>query len=231
MRRFLSIGLPIIAAMLVVAGGYMGLFVAPAERMMGDVYRIIFVHVPIAMMSLLAPTVTCFASLAYLLKTSQRADAIAEASAEVCVVFSTLCLITGSIWGKPTWGVWWTWDPRLTSVAILWISFVGYMALRRVVDDPEKRATWGAVAAIIISVDVPIVYFSVKWWNSLHQLQSNPNTVDSSMAVPLRLNITAFFVAFLALLYARYRVARKQQARELAAPVSQATPMLRRVPS
>jgi heme exporter protein C len=229
MRKLLAIGLPIIAATLVAAGAYMGLFVAPSERMMGDVYRIIFVHVPIAMMALLAPTVTCFASLFYLLKSSPRADALAEASAEVCVVFATLCLITGSIWGRPTWGVWWTWDPRLTSVAILWISFVGYLALRRVVEDPEKRATWGAVAAIIMSVDVPIVYFSVKWWNSLHQLQSNPNTVDPRMAGPLRLNITAFFVTFLALLYARYRVARGAQARELAAPTAEAGPMLRRV--
>ena len=229
MRKFLGLWLPLIAAALVVTGAYVGLAVAPTERMMGDVYRIMFVHVPIAMMALLAPTVTCFASLFYLLKSSQRADAIAEASAEVCVLFATLCLITGSIWGRPTWGVWWTWDPRLTSVAILWISFVGYMALRRVVDDPDKRATWGAVAAIIISVDVPIVYFSVKWWNSLHQLQSNPNTVDPRMVVPLRINITAFFVTLMALMYARYRVARNEQARQLATPVAAATPVLRRV--
>jgi heme exporter protein C len=209
----------------------MGLFVAPADRMMGDVYRIIFVHMPIAMMALLAPTVTCFASLFYLLKSSPRADALAEASAEVCIVFCSLCLITGSIWGRPTWGVWWSWDPRLTSVAILWISFIGYMALRRVVDDSDKRATWAAVVAIIISVDVPIVYFSVKWWNSLHQLQSNPNTMDPQMYWPLRANLTAFFVAFLAFLYARYRIAMTTYARELATPVSEAGPMLRRVTS
>lgn len=231
MRKILSFGLPALALVLLAAGAYMGLVVAPTERMMGDVYRIMFVHVPIAMMSLLAPTVTCFASLFYLLKTSQRADALAEASAEVCVILSTLCLVTGSIWGRPTWGVWWTWDPRLTSVAILWISFVGYMALRRVVDDPDKRATWGAVTAIIISVDVPIVYFSVKWWNSLHQLQSNPETVAPEIRGPLRLNITAFFVAFLAFLYARYRIARATQGRELAQPIAESSPILRRVTS
>ncbi|MBC7792758.1 MAG: cytochrome c biogenesis protein CcsA [Clostridia bacterium] len=218
MRRVLNIGLPLLALVLVAIGGYWGLVLAPTERMMGDVYRIMFVHVPSAMMALLAPTVTCFASLTYLLKSSKRADALAEASAEACVVLATLCLATGSIWGKPTWGVWWTWDPRLTSVAILWIAFIGYFALRKFVDDAERRATWSAVTAIIISVDVPITYFSVKWWNSLHQMQSNPNTVSADIAAPLRLNITAYFVTFLAILWTRYRIARDEQAREPSAP-------------
>jgi heme exporter protein C len=230
MKRALNIGLPVAALVLVVLGAYQGLVVAPAERMMGDVYRIMFVHVPTAMMALLAPTVVCFASLAYLLRSTRGTDAFAEAAAEVSVLFSTLCLVTGSIFGRPTWGVWWTWDPRLTSVAILWIAFIGYLALRRFVDDPEKRATWSAVTAIIISVDVPIVYFSVKWWNSLHQMQSNPNTVDPSMVGPLRLNITAYFVVFLALLWTRYRVGVAKAEREhLAPPTGDAGPVLKRV--
>lgn len=229
MRRALNIGLPLVAFVLIAIGGYWGLVRAPTERMMGDVYRIMFVHVPCAMMALLAPTITCFASLAYLLKSSKAADALAEASAEACVVLATLCLATGSIWGKPTWGVWWTWDPRLTSVAILWIAFIGYFALRRFVDDPERRATWSAVTGIIIAIDVPIVYFSVKWWNSLHQLQSNPSTVSPDIAAPLRMNITAYFVAFLAILWTRYRIARATQDREATAlPHAEPSPVLRR---
>ena len=227
MRRALNIGLPLLALVLIAVGGYWGLVKAPTERMMGDVYRIMFVHVPCAMMSLLAPTVTCFASLAYLVKSSKAADALAEASAEACIVLASLCLATGSIWGKPTWGVWWTWDPRLTSVAILWIAFIGYFALRKFVDDPERRATWSAVTAIIIAIDVPIVYFSVKWWNSLHQLQSNPSTVSPDIAAPLRMNITAYFVAFIAIVWTRYRIARAAQDREDVAP-PEASPVLRR---
>lgn len=230
MRRAVNIGLPLLALVLVALGAYQGLVVAPTERMMGDVYRIMYVHVPTAMMALLAPTIVCFASLAYLLKSSRAIDAFAEASAEVSVLFSTLCLVTGSIFGRPTWGVWWTWDPRLTSVAILWIAFIGYLALRRVVDDPDKRATWSAVTAIIISVDVPIVYFSVKWWNSLHQMQSNPNTVAPEIVSPLRLNITAYFVVFLALLWTRYRIGRAEAERDAAAPPpGEAQPVLKRV--
>lgn len=227
MKRVLNIGLPLLALVLVAFGAYEGLVVAPTERMMGEVYRIMYVHVPTAMMSLLAPTIVCFASLAYLLKSSRQADALAEAGAEVSVLFATLCLVTGSIFGRPTWGVWWTWDPRLTSVAILWIAFIGYLALRRFVDDPEKRATWSAVTAIIISVDVPIVYFSVKWWNSLHQMQSNPNTVAPEIAAPLRLNITAYFVVFIALLWTRYRIGLARDQRENALPKTEAQPVLR----
>ncbi len=227
MKRALNIGLPIVALVLVVWGAYQGLAVAPAERMMGEVYRIMYVHVPTAMMSLLAPTVVCIASLAYLMKSTRAADALAEAGAEVSVLFSTLCLVTGSIFGRPTWGVWWTWDPRLTSVAILWIAFIGYLALRRFVDDPDKRATWSAVTAIIISVDVPIVYFSVKWWNSLHQMQSNPSTVDPRMAGPLRINITAWFLVFLALLWTRYRIGRAEQDREQSTPTGEPKAVLR----
>ncbi len=230
MKRVLNIGLPVLALVLVAFGAYHGLVIAPTERMMGEVYRIMYVHVPTAMMALLAPTVVCIASLVYLLKSSRQADALAEAGAEVSVLFATLCLVTGSIFGRPTWGVWWTWDPRLTSVAILWIAFIGYLALRRFVDDAEKRATWSAVTAIIISVDVPIVYFSVKWWNSLHQMQSNPNTVDPRMAAPLRLNIAAYFVVFLALLWTRYRIGRARDERENAVPQTEAQPVLRMSP-
>ena len=191
------------------AGALWGLYIAPPERMMGDVYRIMYVHVPSAWLCLVAYTVTFAASVAYLWRGDARFDAVAEASTEIGIVFNGLLLATGAIWGKPTWGVWWTWDPRLTTAAILWFAFLGYTALRRLVEDPTQRAVWSGVLAIIIFADVPIVWFSVKWWNSLHQLQSSPATVAAPMVVALRLNAFAYLALYLALMGPRYRLARR----------------------
>ena len=114
---------------------------------------------------------------------------------EVGVVLSTLLCIQGAIWAKPTWGVWWDWDPRLTTTAVMVFAFAGILALRHFVDDPGKRAAWSAVACIVAFADVPIVYFSVRWWNSLHQVQSSPDTVSAAFHWPLRIN--AFGILFL----------------------------------
>ncbi len=224
MSSALRYGLPIAAGLMLGLAGYLGLVWAPPEAMMGEVYRIIYVHVPSAMMAMLAFTICFVASVVYLLRGSRAADALAEASAEVGVLFATLLLISGSIWGRPTWGVYWTWDPRLTTAAIMWLAFSGYLALRRFVDVPEKRATWAAVVAIIISVDVPIVYFSVRWWNSLHQLQSSPSTVDGPMVVALRVALTAFFLTLMTFLRVRYGIARRRLERELLPPPELAAP-------
>lgn len=196
-------------------GSYLGLWVAPPERMMGDVYRIMFVHVPSAWMALICFTLTFGASITYLWRASERADHLAEASAEVGVFFTALLLCTGSIWGRPTWGVWWTWDPRLTTAAIMFFAFAGYLALRQMVDNSERRAAWSAVVAIIAYVDIPIVWYSVKWWNSLHQLQSSPKTVDSSMVLPLRICAFAFLALCIWLIRQRCHIARMQRMLEL----------------
>ena len=224
MKHFLDRGLPALALLLLAAGGYYGLVIAPPDRMMGDVYRIMYVHVPSAWMSLIAFTVTFAASLVYLLKNIRQADAVAEASAEVGVVFNTLLLITGAIWGRPTWGVWWTWDPRLTTAAIMLFAFSGYLALRRFVDDTEQRATWAAVVAVIIFADIPIVWFSVKWWNSLHQLQSSPSTVAAPMVLALRLNAFAFLFIYMWFVRLRYGLARLRQQAEEQAPTASEIP-------
>jgi len=113
----------------------------------------------------------------------------------------------GSIWAKPTWGVWWDWDPRLTTTTVLVFAFGGILALREFVDDPVKRATWSAVAAIIAYVDVPIVYFSVKWWNSLHQTQSSPETVSRAFHWPLRINAFGMLFLMCGLISLRARLA------------------------
>ncbi len=143
---------------------------------------------------------------------------MAEASAEVGLFFGAVGLVLGSIWGKPTWGVYWSWDPRLTSEAILLVAYAGYLALRRFVDDAERRAVWSAVVGIIIAVDIPIIWFSVRWWRSLHQMQSSPSTVDPDMARALRWNAFAFLFLWLVFLVTRYLIARARTAREVAPP-------------
>ena len=209
---------PVLAMGLLFIGHYRGLFVAPQERMMGDVYRIIYAHVPAAWICLIAYTLTFFASVFYLLRSKIGADIFAEASAEVGVVFNAILLITGSIWGKPTWGVWWTWDPRLTTAAIMFFAFLGYLALRRFITDPDRRATWGSIVAILAFIDLPLVWYSVKWWNSLHQLQSTPQTVDAAMVTPLRISAFAFLFIYIWMTHTRYQIGKNRLEREMQQP-------------
>lgn len=197
-------------------GTWHGLVVAPPDIYMGDVQRIMYVHVPTAWAALLTLTFAFFVAIGWLVRGTWRWDALQEASIEVGVVLGALLLAQGSIWARPTWGVWWDWDPRLTTSAVLVLAFAGILALRSFVDDPRRRATWTAVAAIVAYVDVPIVYFSVRWWRSLHQVQSSPDTVDKPMVLALRIN--AFALLFLAtwLVARRYRLARARNRAELA---------------
>ena len=203
---------------LLAAGSYWGLFVAPKETYMGDVQRIMYVHVPTAWNAMLAFTFAFACAIASLVRGGYRWDARLEAAMEVGVVLASLLCLQGAIWAKPTWGVWWDWDPRLTTTAVMVFAYSGIIALRGFVDDPNRRAVWSAVAAIIAFVDVPIVYFSVKWWNSLHQMQSSPETVSRAFHWPLRVN--AFGVLFLmcGLIALRTRVASMRLERELAPP-------------
>ncbi|HEY1904798.1 MAG TPA: cytochrome c biogenesis protein CcsA [Myxococcaceae bacterium] len=227
MRRGLEIAAVVAIACIFAYAAWVGLVWAPPDREMGDVQRIMYAHVPMVQMMLLAGTINFVASILYLFRASWKTDALAEASAELALVFGAIGTTLGSIWGRPTWGVYWAWDPRLTTVAILLVAYAGYMALRRFVDDPERRAVWAAVTAIIIAVDVPIIYFSVKWWKSLHQVQSNPRTVDPQMVHALRWNISAFFLVFIAFLVARYRIALAARMRETTVP--EASPSARQV--
>jgi heme exporter protein C len=204
---------------LLLAGSYWGLAYAPRETYMGDVQRIMYVHVPTAWNAMLAFTFAFVCALASLLRGGYKWDTRLEAAMEVGVVLAILLCIQGAIWAKPTWGVWWDWDPRLTTTAVMVIAFAGILALRRFVDDPARRAVLSAVATIVAFVDVPIVYFSVKWWNSLHQLQSSPETVSRAFHWPLRIN--AFGILFLmsGLIALRARVAALRLVSELAPPL------------
>jgi heme exporter protein C len=134
------------------------------------------------------------------------------------LVFGTVGGLLGAIWGRPTWGGYWTWDPRLTTAAILLVAYMGYMALRRFVEDPEKRAVWSSVVGIIAAVDLPIIWFSVKWWRSLHQVQSSPKTVDPAMQLPLRISAYAFLTIAIVFILHRYRIALAERNAEVALP-------------
>jgi heme exporter protein C len=205
--------------LLLVVGSYLGLFRAPAEAYMGDVQRIMYVHVPTAWNAMLAFTWAFACALLFLWKGRFEWDSRLEAAVEVGVVLAALLCMQGSIWAKPAWGVWWDWDPRLTTMAVLLFAFIGILALRRFVDDPVRRAVWSSVATIVAYVDVPIVYFSVKWWNSLHQVQSSPATVSPEFYLPLRLN--AFGVLFLmaGMMTLRTRLAALRLEEEMAPPL------------
>ena len=184
-----------LAIVLITAGHGIGLFLAPEEGMMRDVGRILYVHVPTAWVAMLTYLVAFVFAILSMWTGDFKWDGRLHATIEVGVVLNILLTIQGSIWAKPTWGVWWSWDPRLTTTAIMVISFLGVLLLRASIRDAGKRMTATGIGAILAFVSVPIVYLSVKWWNSLHQDLSNPDTVSSTMVFPLR--IAAFGMLFL----------------------------------
>ena len=198
--------------LLFIVGCYIGLFVAPAERHMGEVQRIMYVHVPTAWNALLCFTCAFIAAIGSLWTGRERWDATLVGAAEAGVVLNGLLLIQGSLWGRATWGVWWDWDVRLTTSLVLLLLFIGVLSLRSFAAGSERRASLTAVAAIVAYVDVPLVYFCVRWWRSLHQIQSSPATVDPAMVLPLRVN--AFGLMFAAIWFivrrARLELARRR---------------------
>lgn len=212
-----------LALVTLVSGQAIGFATSDPDRDMGHLQKIMYVHVPAAWASFIAFFIVFWASLTVLIKRSEKADLLNAAAAEAGAVMTGLTLVLGSIWGKPTWGVWWTWDARLTSTAVLFLVFVGFLALRALTDDPERRARWSAAVGILGALNVPVVYMSVKWWRTLHQLQSSPATVDGDYVLGLRWNAFAFLFALSAFIVLRYRTAlfalaaeRRAEARALA---------------
>jgi heme exporter protein C len=210
---FLALGVA-----LLLFGSYWGLFLAPREKFMGDVQRIMYVHVPTAWNWMLAVLFSLWCAIAFLFKNDSKWDTRLEGGLEVGTLLAFLLCCQGAIWAKPTWGVWWDWDPRLTTTAVLLFAFLGILALRNFVDDPVKRAIWSSVATIIAAVDLPIVYMSVKWWNSLHQQQSTPQTVSSAFHLPLRVNAFGVLFLMIGFITLRSRIAGYRLRQELAAP-------------
>ena len=186
---------------------WLGLWVTPPSQVMHNLVRLVYIHPPIAWVALyLAFGVLGVASLLWLWPRTRSLawDRAAAAAAEVGVVFTALTLVTGSIWGRPTWGVWWAWDARLTSTALLLVLLLGYLALRRVPSDSDTRARRSAVAALVAVVDVPIVYFSVNWWHTLHE---NTNVdIHGLMAFTMVLGFVSFTLAFVWMLATALRI-------------------------
>ena len=200
------IGIAALALLLV--GSFVGLFVVPADSMQGDIQRLMYVHVPAAWLAFLSFFVVFLMSVLYLIHRDLRCDRVAQSSAEIGVVFTVLTLALGSMWGKPTWGVWWTWDPRLTTTAIMLAIYVGYLAIRSFAEDPDKRARWAAIVGIIGFANVPIVYLSVIWWRTLHQPPSSPRSVSPEILWTLMFNLAAFTLVYIYLMMRRIRLAK-----------------------
>jgi heme exporter protein C len=167
------------------AGLYLGFFVAPTDAQQGESYRIIFIHVPAAWMSMFLYVVMAFWGAMGLAFNTRLSGMMASAIAPTGALFTFIALWSGSFWGKPTWGTWWVWDARLTSELILLFLYFGFMALQAAIDDPRRADKAGALLALVGVVNIPIIYFSVKWWNTLHQGASVSLTKAPSMAATM----------------------------------------------
>lgn len=179
---------------------------SPPDALMGEVQKLMYVHVPAAWNAFISFFIVFISSIFYLIRKKIFWDHLAASSAEVGCVLTALTLSLGSIWGRPTWGVWWTWDARLTTTAILLFLYLGFLGIRSFVEDREKRARLSAPLGILIFLNVPIVYMSVRWWRTLHQVQSSPQTVDPTMVLSLRLNALAFLFIISFFIYYRFRL-------------------------
>ena len=178
---------------LMVAALYMVFIYVPTDKYTGIVQRIFYFHVPVAWVAFLAFFITFIFSIFYLWKREVKWDAIACASAEIGVIFTTLVLITGPIWAKPVWGIWWTWDARLTTSLVLWLIYVAYLLVRSFATEPERGARFGAVIGIVGFIDVPIVFLTVNLWRTQH-----PTTIifENGLATPMLMTLLVCIIAF-----------------------------------
>jgi heme exporter protein C len=204
-----------LAVLGVAAGLVAGFGYAPREEIQGNVQRIMYLHVPSVLTAYLAFGLVLLGSAAYLATRRAGWDRLAASAAEIGVVFTAVTIVSGSIWGRPTWGVWWTWDARLTSTAVLLLVYVGYLLLRAMVDEPEVRARYAAVVGIVGAANIPIVHFSVYWWRALHQpaamLGPGSAPMPGWMKVVVLVNWVAFTLLFAYFLARRLEIARLEE--------------------
>lgn len=204
-----------VAAIAGVGGALVAALLVPREQTQGDLARLLFVHVPSIWVAYLAFTVTLVTSALYLWKRDLRWDRLAASSAEVGVFFTGATILLGMIWGKPTWGVWWTWDARLVLTAVLFFVYLGYLALRRAIIDPVARARRSAFFGVLAIVQIPIVHFSVVWWRTLHQQPSLVRPGALQLDPPFRAaflaSIVAFTFVYVALVMRRIELARLEE--------------------
>ncbi|MEI6738269.1 MAG: heme ABC transporter permease CcmC, partial [Pseudomonadota bacterium] len=184
-----------LAFLLCITGLYLGLFVTPEDYQQGEVYRIIFIHVPTALMGMYIFLVMAFWGAMALIYQTRLSSMMIEALAPTGAVFTALALWTGALWGKPTWGTYWSWDARMTSTLILLFLYVGYIALVNAIDDKKRADKAGALLVLVGSVNVPIIYFSVQWWNTLHQGASVSVSGGNKMAATMLLAMLVMTLA------------------------------------
>lgn len=214
-RRFMKLATVLspwlagVTLVLAAAGLYLGLFASPADYQQGETVRIMYVHVPAAWMALFCYVGLAVSAAVGLIWKHPVADVAARATAPIGACFTFLALLTGSLWGKPMWGAWWVWDARLTSVLVLFFLYLGYMALNSAFDDPQRGSKASAILAMVGLVNVPIIKFSVDWWNTLHQpasiVRMDGPTIHPDMLWPLFLMIGAFTTYYLWVLMLRMR--------------------------
>lgn len=198
-----------LTVVLLAIGLYLALFVAPPDYQQGESVRIMYIHVPAAWMSMFIYVVMAGAGAAGLVWNTKLAEVAARGCAPIGASFTLLALATGSLWGKPMWGTWWAWDARITSELILLFLYVGFMALQAAIDDPKRAARAAAILALVGVVNIPIIYFSVEWWNTLHQPASvgrvGGPAIHPSLLVPLLVMALAFKAYFVTVLLMRMR--------------------------
>jgi heme exporter protein C len=198
-----------VTVVLMIVGLYLSLIASPTDYQQGDTVRIMYIHVPTAWMSLFVYSNMAIAAAVGLVWKHPLADLFTKAAAPIGAGFTALCLITGSLWGEPMWGTWWVWDARLTSVLILFFLYLGYMALVNAFDDPTRGAKAGAILVLVGVVNVPIIKFSVDWWNTLHQpasvVRMGGPSIDPSMLWPLLIMGFAFTAYFVTVVLLRVR--------------------------
>jgi len=213
--RFLALAervlpwLAVAAALALVVGLYLAWFVAPDDYQQGATVKIMFIHVPAAWLAMLGWSVMSLSALGTLVWRHPLADVTAKSAAPLGAAFTLMCLVTGSLWGRPMWGAYWVWDARLTSVLVLLLMYLGVLALWRAVDDPSRAARLAAILTLVGALNLPIIKFSVDWWNTLHQPASvfrlGGPTIHPSILLPLLAMALAFTLLFVTLLFAAMR--------------------------
>ena len=207
-----SLGLGAITLVGLAISIWMDFFYAPTDAVEHQPQRIFYVHVPIGWVGMLAFVIMAIAGIVYLKSKDERWDWVARAAAEIGAVFITLTLITGSIWGRTTWGTWWTWDARLTTTLILWFVYIGYLMLRNYMGRTHASARAGAVMSIICVIDVPIIYESVNWWRTLHPTAEVgvQGALPTSVVLTLMVSLTVFTILYAVLMIQAYQLQRAQ---------------------
>ena len=208
-------GVLVTCALLMLLTLYLVFLWVPTDANLGVSQRILYFHVPLAILSLISIIVVAIASAVHLARKDEKSDAIAYASAEIGIVFCTLAIVTGAIWGKPVWGVWWTWDPKLTLTLVLWFVYAAYMMLRAYGPKGSQGARYGSVLALVGAIDAPIVYYAAELWRSTHPshvigVSAESGSLPTEMAIALVISLLTFSLLFAYLIIERYVLRRAE---------------------